>query len=116
MRAGPVIITGAPAPGHAIVRSPPRVVDAHALVEQAAADAGHHRRARAGAARERLAGAALPHAQPNVSAIDDLHVARVHALRKRGWRSISGPCVVDRRVLDVGDDLHRVRIAHRHAR
>ncbi len=87
-----------------------------AAVQQPEADARHHRRARAGAAGQRFAGAALEHAQPDVRAVDHLHEARVHALRKTR-------VVLDLRALlghgggvDVVDHLHRVRVAHRQHR
>ena len=73
------------APAQRIVRSPPRVLTRTSGVEQPPADAGDHRGARAGAAGERLAGAALPHAQADACSRDDhLHVARVHAVREGG--------------------------------
>ena len=83
------------------------------LLEEAAAAAGDDRRARAGAARECLAGATLEHAQPNGSAIDDLHESRVHALRKPRMALDQRTQRLDRRLPDIGDNLHRVRIAHR---
>ena len=55
-----------------------------------------------GSARERLAGAALPYAQANVSAIDDLHVARVRALRKTR-------VTLDQRTLAASPARHRHR-------
>ena len=62
--------------------SPPRVSTRTGESSEPAPDARDHRRACAGPARERLAGAALPNAQANGSAIDDLHVTRVDAIRK----------------------------------
>ena len=67
--AGPVISTGAPSPpAHSIVSRPPRVSHVDPRVEQAEADAGDDRGAGAGAAGQRLAGAALAHAQPDAVA------------------------------------------------
>ena len=64
-------------------------------IEQAAPYAGDHRGAGAGAASERFAGAALADAQANVSAIDHLHVAGVHARGKaRMALDAAGPRVV----------------------
>ena len=115
--AGPVISTGGIAAGpfdgqHAAARvaRPPGV-------EQAQPDAGHHRRAGAGAAGQRLAGAALAHPQPDVAR--GPRTCMKPALTrcgKRGWCSISGPCVGDRRGVDVVHLLHRVRVAHRQHR
>ena len=95
--AGPFIRTGCPSPCQPIVSAPPRVCTRTSCVEQAATNACDDRGARAGAASERLARAALVHAQPNVSAIDDLHVTRVRrapesadAARSAGPRSSTG--------------------------
>jgi hypothetical protein len=115
LSAGPVISTGAARPAHRIVRRPPRA-STSTLVEQAEADAGHDGGAGAGAAGQRLAGAALEHTQADAVARDDFHEAGVDAARESAaWRSIAG------RVVATGADgrrrrrAHRVRVAHRHA-
>ena len=111
--AGPVISTGSPGPSQRIASSPPRVRTRTVRIEQAATDSGYNGSAGARAAGQSLAGAPLPHAQTNVSAIDDLHVTGIDPARKMRMtleqRTLGG----DRRRFDVGDDLHRVRVAHR---
>ena len=56
-----------PMPAHSMVSRPPRVSTSTCAVEPAQPDAGHHRGAGAGAAGQRLAGAALEHAQRDVA-------------------------------------------------
>ena len=69
-----------------------RAFDPHRRVEQAARDAGDHRGAGAGAAGQRLAGAALPHAQRDAVAVEHLHVAGVDAVRESAGASrAAGP-------------------------
>jgi hypothetical protein len=80
--AGPVSHTGWPSPAQADRQLAAARVDRTGAVEQAAADAGHHRRAGAGAAGQRFAGAALEHAQLDVVAVEHLHEAGVDALRE----------------------------------
>ena len=111
--AGPFIDTGLSPPAQAMVNVPPRVSHPHRRIEQAARDAGHHRGAGAGAARQRLARAALPDAQRNAVAVEHLHVAGVHPLRKARVRFEQRALRRDRRARHVGHQLHRVRIAHR---
>ncbi|CAM2170255.1 hypothetical protein BO443_10091 [Burkholderia orbicola] len=91
-------------------------VHGHGRIEQAAPDAGRDRRARAGAARERLARAAFVHAQLHFTARHDLHEAGVHALREARMALDQRAFFQHRIRFDVVDDLHRVRIAHRHRR
>ena len=83
-------------------------------VQQATADAGHHRRTGASAAGQGFASAALVHAQGNFLTVEHLHEAGVHPLRKAGvlfdLRAVRG----HRRGVDVVHYLHGVRVAHRH--
>ena len=88
-------------------------LDLHRRIEQPARDAGDHRGAGAGAAGERLAGAALPHAQRDAVAVEHLHVARVHPVGKARVDLDQRPLGGHRRARHVGHDLHRVRVAHR---
>src|SRR5581483_4561081 len=60
----------------------------------------------------RLAGAALPDAQLRVVTIEHLQIAGVHALRKAAMALDARSLRSDRRGSNIGDDLHRVRIAH----
>ena len=110
--AGPVIMTGRP-------RSFPRDrqlaaahAHAHRARQQTAADAADNRRAGSGPAGQRLAGAALEHAQPDRVRIDDLHEAGIDAGRKARMVLDQRPLGRDRCRIDVGDDLDRVRVAH----
>ena len=66
---------------------PPGSSTAHVGVEFAAPAQNRNRRARAGAAGQRRAGAALPHAQAHARAIDDLYKADIAALWKSAHRS-----------------------------
>src|SRR6185437_1166386 len=81
-------------------------------VEQAAPDARDDCRTGSGSAREGFARTALPDAQPDVSAIDDLHEPCIDAPREARVALDARTEGGDRRRVDVGDDLHRVRIAH----
>src|SRR6266513_304918 len=82
----------------------------HVRIEHTATYAGHDCRAGTGSTRGRFAYTALPHAQPNVSAIDDLHVSGIHALREARMVLDRRPLHCHRRRIDVVDNLHRVRI------
>ena len=114
--AGPLRKTGAPSPAQATDSSPPRADYPHRRIEQAAPDAGHHRRAGAGAAGQRFAGAAFVHAQLDMVAVEHLHEAGIDALRKARVMLDQRPGSRHRRRVDVVDHLHRVRVAHRHHR
>ena len=116
--AGPVISTGASSPAHSIVSRPPRVSHVDPRVEPAEADAGDHRGAGAGAAGQRLAGAALVDAQPDRARAR--RTCMKPALTRRGKarrasRS-AGPSVATGAVSTSATTLHRVRIAHRQHR
>jgi hypothetical protein len=93
--------------------SPPRVATLHRRVEQAAGDAGDDGGAGAGAAGQRLAGAALVDAQTDGVAVDHLHEAGVHPLREARMVLDQRALFGDRGGVDVRHHLHRVRIAHR---
>ena len=111
--AGPVIMTGAPAPAHATASVPPRVATHTGESSNPRRIPVDHRGTRAGTAREGLAGAPLPHAQANVSAIDDLHVtcvAPAEILMQLDQRSLASAPAPRRRPRS----LDRVRIAQRH--
>src|SRR5262245_3331662 len=87
--------------------------DGHRRVEEAEPDAGDDRRARAGPAGERLARAALVDAERDAMPVDHEHVAGVHPLRKARVTLDQRPLSRDRREVDVGLHLARMRIAHR---
>jgi hypothetical protein len=89
-------------------------VDAHRAVQQAAADAGHGRRAGAGAAGQRFADAAFEHAQRTWWRSTTCMKPALTRFGKRAWCSISGPVGPAR--CPHRHHLHRVRIAHRHGR
>jgi hypothetical protein len=86
----------------------------HGRIDQAAPDAGHHGRAGAGAAGERLACAALVHAQAHGVAINDLHETGIHAAREHGMRFDQRAVFQHGENLGVVHHLHRVRVTHRH--
>src|SRR5258706_2565950 len=86
---------------------------AHRRIEEAASNAGDDRRAGARAAGERLARAALPHAQADLRAGNHLHVARVYALPAVAVGFDARTLACDRRPLDILDHLHGVRVSHR---
>src|SRR6266446_1597766 len=88
----------------------------HGRIEQAAQDARHDRRARPRAAGERLARAALPHAQRDAMPVEHLQVAGIDAAGKARVMLEQRPLRRHWRRLDVGHDLHGVRIAHRQNR
>src|SRR5882762_444825 len=88
----------------------------HGRIEQAAQDARHDRRARPRAAGQRLARAALPHAQRDAMPVQHLQVASIHAAGKARVMLEQRPLRRHRRRLDVGHDLHGVRIAYRQYR
>ena len=113
--AGPVISTlASSAPAHSIVQLAAARLHVHAAVQPAQPDAGHHRGAGAGAAGQRLAGAALVHAQADDVARDSTCMKPALTRRgKRAWLSMRGPEHGHRRGVDVVHALHRVRVAHR---
>src|SRR3989475_8493906 len=110
-------------PPHRIVAAGPRDGqrsaarrDLHRRIEQAAQDARHDRRARPRAAGQRLARAALPHAQRDAVPGEHLQVAGIDAAGKARMMLEQRPLRRHRRRLDVGHDLHGVRIAYRQNR
>jgi hypothetical protein len=114
--AGPVIMTGSPlAPAQAMESSPPRMLtrtgDSSRPRRMPATDGG----AGAGAAGQGLAGAALVDTQADRVAVDHLHEAGIDPARKARVRFDQRSLFGDRRGIDVGHHLHRVRVAHRYA-
>src|SRR5262245_9496504 len=87
--------------------------DGDRRIDEPEADAGDDRRARAGAAGERLARAALVDAERDAMPVHNVHVAGVHPLRESRMTLDHGPLGRDRREVDVGDHLDGVRISHR---
>ena len=83
------------------------------MIQQPEPNASHHGRARAAAASQRFASAALVHPQANLAARDDLHKARIDAARKARVALDQRAEYFDRRRVYVIDQLHRMRIAHR---
>ena len=84
--AGPVISTGAgpcaPGPAHSIVSRPPRVCTSTLRSSRPSRMPATTAAQAPGAAGQRFAGAALPHPQADCGAVDHLHEAGVHAVRK----------------------------------
>ena len=114
--AGPVISTRRVVAGPLDAQPPAAGVDLDRAVQPAQADAGHHRGAGAGAAGQRLAGAALVHAQRDLRARQHLHEAGVDLARKAVVHlDLAGRARPPARV-DVVHALHRVRVAHRQHR
>src|SRR5215469_5252653 len=86
---------------------------AHAPIEPSAPHRNRDGRTGAGAAAERLARAALVHAQPYLRARDDLEKAGVHALRKARVALDQRPEGGDRDVVDRCHGHYRVGVAER---
>src|SRR6185295_9599804 len=88
-------------------------IDAHRRVGELLRDRRHRRGAGAGSAGQRLPRAALPYSQGDVVARQDLHIPGVDALGKARVALDARTLGRHRREFDLGDALHRVRIAHR---
>ncbi len=109
---GPVISTW-PSSRHSISSSPPSTMTRGAPAGQAAAVRVHQRRAGAGAAGQRQAGAALPDPQADAVGRQDLGEADIGALAGTADRApASGRASAIGTRADVGDEERRVRIAH----
>src|SRR5882672_1277131 len=87
-------------------------IDAHRRVGELLRDRRHRRGAGARAAGQGLARAALPDAQRDVVAGQNLQVAGIDALGKARVALDARSLGRHRRELDLGDALHRVRVAH----
>ena len=86
----------------------------HRRLHQSAQDARDHRGAGAGAAGQGLARATFEHAQAHGVRIHHLQEAGIDA-RRKALVALDQRALRDhRRGIDVGDHLHRVRVAHRH--
>jgi hypothetical protein len=96
-------MSSAPAPR--LDRRPRRGQQAAAQECQTTASTG------AGAAGQRLAGAALEHAQVDVLHVEHLHVAGVDPLREARMPDSIGGLGRHRCGVDIGHHLHRVRVA-----
>src|SRR5690606_3459361 len=87
-------------------------LNANRRIDHAAENPGDRRRAGAGAAGERLAGAALPDAKHDLVTVAHFHVARVHPLREARVVLEQRALRAHRRRLGARHDLHGMRIAH----
>ncbi|CAM2190430.1 hypothetical protein BC2230_80065 [Burkholderia cepacia] len=85
---------------------------AHRIVEQPAPDAVDDRTARTRSRTERHAAAALPDAQANMRAIDDLNEMHVGFLRKQRMRFDGGAECRDVDRAEIVDEKRAMRVAH----
>ena len=88
-------------------------VDVHGAVEQAAADTGNSGGTSAGAASQGFASTALMHSQADGVAIDYLHKAGIDPAWKARVTFDQRAVLCYRSLVDVGYDLHGMRVAHR---
>ncbi|MPN57278.1 hypothetical protein SDC9_204972 [bioreactor metagenome] len=83
-----------------------------ALVEQAPANAGHHGGTSPRTAGQGLAGTAFIDTQADFTAVEDLHEAGVHTLRKTGMVLDQRAVQLHQSGIHIVHQLHRMRIAH----